>query len=559
MLAVVVILGLLLIVAIPQIQNQIASKKTVVNEATLTLIYEAADDYVSADSSTFQKVYVDEEEKASYCIRLQDIVDSGRLEAPIKDYVTGEELNLEYLIQATTNAYNEFEYSLIKSTTCPSTAKAVILYEDPTLEEGSYPELASGMIPVIYKNGSWMKASLYDVWYSYENKQWANVVTVNEQASTCKSGECIDSIKKHSRTGYENAAAGTKISMDDINGMYVWIPKYEYKITASDTASLININFKALTDNTASDGFTIHPAFQFGDSNLGGIWVAKFEASAKDSSLCDTDVTEENCNKSTTKVSVKPNKNSLRYISLANAYTITQNMTSNTKEYGLNKDSVDTHIMKNTEWGAVAYLTQSQYGIGNKEVYVNRYYNTKSGSTLTGCTSGGAGTGKSIITTCTNTYATSSSTAGTTTGNIYGIYDMSGGAWEFVMGNYNSNSSNSGIPLKDVYEDQVNESGETESILTTSKIDDKYVDIYTSSSCSNNTCLGGALLKDEFSLSANWWSDQYEFFKDTTNTWLIRGGYYALDGSELLGIFAVGVADGNANAHIGFRPVITIK
>ena len=32
-----------------------------------------------------------------------------------------------------------------------------------------------------------------------------------------------------------------------------------------------------------------------------------------------------------------------------------------------------------------------------------------------------------------------------TTGTIYGVYDMSGGAWEYVMGNYNDIAASSGF------------------------------------------------------------------------------------------------------------------
>ena len=34
------------------------------------------------------------------------------------------------------------------------------------------------------------------------------------------------------------------------------------------------------------------------------------------------------------------------------------------------KRSSDSHMMKNTEWGAVAYLTLSKYGI-NKDININ--------------------------------------------------------------------------------------------------------------------------------------------------------------------------------------------
>lgn len=39
----------------------------------------------------------------------------------------------------------------------------------------------------------------------------------------------------------------------------------------------------------------------------------------------------------------------------------------------------DTHMIKNMEWGAIAYLSHSKYGI-NKEVAINSY-----SSYMTGC------------------------------------------------------------------------------------------------------------------------------------------------------------------------------
>ena len=114
LLAVVVILGLLLVVAIPQIQNQLLSKKSAVNAATLEMIYDATENYVSADPSTFQKVYINSSEYTSYCIQLQDLVDAGKLEAPIKDYETGGEFDLSYVVNIKTNAYDEFEFDFLK-------------------------------------------------------------------------------------------------------------------------------------------------------------------------------------------------------------------------------------------------------------------------------------------------------------------------------------------------------------------------------------------------------------------------------------------------------------
>ena len=58
------------------------------------------------------------------------------------------------------------------------------------------PELVEGMIPVYYENGVWKKADTTNEdetkkWYSYteENKQWANVVTV-ESSNLSKYSKC---------------------------------------------------------------------------------------------------------------------------------------------------------------------------------------------------------------------------------------------------------------------------------------------------------------------------------------------------------------------------------
>ena len=79
--------------------------------------------------------------------------------------------------------------------------------------------------------------------------------------------------------------------------------------------------------------------------------------------------------------------------------------------------------MKNDEWGAAAYLSRSKYG-KNDEVTINSnslYY-----------TGGGSG----------NAYV--NNVAQGTTGNVYGVYDMSGGAWEYVAAYVNNGDGNLG-------------------------------------------------------------------------------------------------------------------
>ncbi|MDD5980265.1 MAG: hypothetical protein PUC23_04040, partial [bacterium] len=87
------------------------------------------------------------------------------------------------------------------------------------------PELATNMIPVYYDETTevWKKANSNNSdetnkWYDYDNKMWANAVTVSET----------------NRETYLNAEVGTEISMNDINTMWVWIPRFS---ATGDTAN----------------------------------------------------------------------------------------------------------------------------------------------------------------------------------------------------------------------------------------------------------------------------------------------------------------------------------
>ena len=74
--------------------------------------------------------------------------------------------------------------------------------------------------------------------------------------------------------------------------MLVWIPRYEYKIEgdfgkggqSADLQGEIEVNFIKNTQLTSDDGYILHPAFEFGNTDddkqhLSGIWVGKFEIS----------------------------------------------------------------------------------------------------------------------------------------------------------------------------------------------------------------------------------------------------------------------------------------
>ncbi len=62
---------------------------------------------------------------------------------------------------------------------------------------------------------------------------------------------------------------------------------------------------------------------------------------------------------------------SMNYITINDSNNISRAITEPGNIYGLSLDT-DSHLMKNSEWGACTYLARdSKYGIGNKEIAVN--------------------------------------------------------------------------------------------------------------------------------------------------------------------------------------------
>ena len=379
------------------------------------------------------------------------------------------------------------------------------------------PELVDGMIPVVYDEAqaSWVKADTDGEWYNYQKQKWANAVTVTEK----------------NRDTYRNAEAGIVISMDDINTMWVWIPRYEYMYTnlgdkyAGGTQAQpgeIKINFLSGTSTTSSDetNYKIHPAFTFGEEELTGLWYAKFEVTGTVSTAC----TDTNCD--TSQVTIKPGLAPLTNQSTSSFFYMARSMqTNNYGTYGFPNDaSYDIHMSKNSEWGAVAYLSQSKYGkYGNpnyegvnKEVAINnceRFITGIGGDTVSALPSS---------TSCTtNTYETEKGQAASTTGNITGVYDMSGGTQDYVMGNYNNIIGSSGF---------------------SSMPDSKYYDLYTSEDI-NIACNGGICYGHALSETAGWYVDE-AFFVISYFPWVYRGSNFS--GDMYVGVFAFSYGSNDA-------------
>ena len=302
----------------------------------------------------------------------------------------------------------------------------------------------SGLIPIKYNGTNWVVCSETDKeWYNYADQnespkqelKWANAMLSDGKY---KAGEVKE---------------GQVVEENELGSMFVWIPRFaysmtKYKATVTDgtdakngqTQNITKVVFLKGTTNEDKDGnkyptdydiasqtvgnestMIVHPAFTFGGANLRGIWVAKFEASMAETN--ENTTTANNNNASSKTVKVLPNAESWRYITVGKSFEVCYNMKSK-DIYKLSKGT-DTHLMKNNEWGAVAYLAASQYGVIPAR--------DTSGS-------GGADAeGKYHSYTGAKDYKTNVTQS--TTGNVTGIYDLNGGAWERVAAYWDNGSS----------------------------------------------------------------------------------------------------------------------
>ena len=419
-------------------------------------------------------------------------------------------------------------------------SKIVVTSYDREQNNPSAPMLDDGMIPVTYDGSNWVKAdrtNLNNSWYNYDDLMWANAVTVSESI----------------RDTYKNASVGTVVNMDDIETMWVWIPRYSYSIGSEDGTNYYGkqgtflsttptqalpgeIDVKFISENTKDRGTAKYivseglkdnnwytpDAFTFGDEELRGIWVGKFETSSSNPSA-----SYGGSNTTELDPMIKPNVTSWRYINVSNAFNVSLKMNNNGNRYGI-ESTTDTHMMKNSEWAVVAYLSQSKYGkLGNtnftganKEIYQN-----KSDKYITGCSYGSLSNSNGDLG-CQYQYNVEiNGTGASTTGNIYGIYDMSGGVYEYVMGNYNDVVGNSGF---------------------TSMSDSKYYDKYTSdnilTACNGSVCLSHGLNE-----TAGWYSS-YRIMVNEAYPWLIRGGGYATSLTD------TGIFNFTTSSSFGGRP-----
>ena len=410
--------------------------------------------------------------------------------------------------------------------------------EEPTEGTGTNFNMDYGVIEVEFLSGTSynttttpnhpiLKEGMTGITYNEETGETTNVSNINE-TDWYSYVETTDSDMTDGGTtnGGNSHWANAKVTVDNVDSYFVWIPRYAYRIIYFNSLDSENAyragdltEEKALEDGNIvgySDArgivdtegrtksgvavqtaisvndkyFKTHPVFD-GDVNYGGwaeedgtpiklqgIWVAKYEAS-------------EGTNN---KPKSEPGVSSWRSERIGNMFTNAQNY---------NK-KLNSHLMKNSEWGAIAYLTESKYGRNGTEVMINsngeKYY-----------TGGGSGT------------AYVNNTNQSSTGNIYGIYDLSGNADEYVAGYYNGTNAN--LDYGD-------------SFATANKPSDAYSTAYSGITAESSYKYGDATYE------TSRWNGDVANFVDSDNPFFRRGGGYHFAS-------AAGVFDFGLNHEVG--------
>ena len=326
------------------------------------------------------------------------------------------------------------------------------------------------------------------------------------------------------KSEWANAKVTTQVGNQTVESYFVWIPRYAYKITyytdankttESETPTVygtIDIKFiketgketvdgtpcKYVSENPTANDYIVHPAFTDEEENGGwdtqipGIWVGKYETARSDTIGATQG--------SATTLKVQPGVTSLRGIAPSQMYTYALSYASD----------LESHMLKNSEWGAVAYLTESKYGRNGEEVAINE--------NDTFYTGGGID----------NDYVLNTSQS--STGNVYGIYDLAGNAWEYVAAAYSQQSS-----------------------IDTLNGSNKYGTVYSGTNAKEGYKYGDATYE-----TSGWHGDDSKFWINNDWPFWVRGGGKDYSDATIVGIFNFSYNGGIVYLYSSFRLALII-
>ena len=452
------------------------------------------------------------------------------------------------------------------------------------------PQLMTGMTGIYWdEDGNEVEVNVdnQDNWYDYSAQKWANAITKDSDGNTTAYWVWIPRYAYKIENGRYTSTAGT-ISVKFLQGTS----------NKDENNSEISQNYTETTGATMS-AFVVHPSFTDGSENgknnhymngewdkeIPGYWVAKYAAGFQEctQTISNGTVTEPTINTANVKYSdknytsynsdyttnalsqnlsssgyasqklsypvFKPLTYAYNVISTGDAYIISQEIGKASSFYGLDSTKTDSHQMKNSEWGAVAYLTQSSYGRNGAEVTINSKNINNASKVINGVT----GYANEIA----NGLSASS------TNNKTGIFDLSGCVFERTAAYISNGTENINSYGKSYASTTANANGYQ--TLST-----KYATVYPyNSSNDSNTNnykfysekksptygFGDAVLETSTAgTNATSWNSDYSDFLKVEIPFFERGGAYG-DSSER-GIFAFNDSWGEANNSTGFRSVL---
>ncbi len=531
LLGVIIIISAIIALVFPNIVDFIKDKNNDIYSFNERLVFSAADDFLQKNKDDFEK-----KDGNSYCISIRDLVDEGYLKGPI---ILSDESEDDTDLKSVQADYNDgYSYTIKDNKDCDEYIY-VDSYKAPELN-GADPKLYRKMVPIVYDedNEEWDIADRQNKWYDYTKQEWANAAILEDGVSD---------------------EVGKSLDLEtEVKAMFVWIPRFSYTIgntygfrAASATVpniaqpggidiKFVSSNVKEFgtatyTGNTPS-GWRTHPSFTFGGKELSGFWIGKFDTTG-----------------SLPEPTILPGNEIM--------FGIISELFNSSKTFGDYIGNADSHVAKNSDWGAMAYLSQSKYGkygnsmytYKNKEIYINMDSDFISGAS-NGATQEqkndpqcpyddiadrGSGTG-------------SCGGGASTTGNIYGVYDVSGAGWDAVMGVL---SGTDGLPRSG--ETENNNSGFSGMLADGSMYvgedmpDPKYYDLYIAPTdpsknfleACGGICYGHAMSETLSPTNQNvgWYQDYYTFLTPKS-PWLRRGGYQ--DGLAQTGIFQFSIIEG---------------
>lgn len=336
---IMIILSILILISAASIVEILRKSEEKTTNILNQIIYESATDMIETNPTVY-RVY----KGNKYCLKINDIITGGYLDATKLDTEIGGKINREHFVQVEVLSRSKFKYEIK-----PGCGSEIYHTFDGFTNR---PQIAQGMTPIKWDGTKWVKTTISDAdWYNYEKKEFANAI----------SADCTD------------------INNPESCSMWTWIPRFAYSIRSNyNQSGRGSIDVKFLKgDSNIADGFVeafstpiyngsiqtnyiVHPAFVFDSEQILGFWAAKFIATASEG--VSGTIADNNPNKT---VKIIPGAPVWNGINLSNAFDASSRMKYNSI-YGFKAIEADTHLLKNRDWGAIAYLMNSQYGTMNK-------------------------------------------------------------------------------------------------------------------------------------------------------------------------------------------------